>query len=507
MGSERGDECFGFGLESSDLVAGAADAQERGVSDFAGVGVLAGGFADGVGRCFDVEQVIDDLEDQPETFGEGGDGAELVGFLVRACAEHGASPAGCLDEGAGFVAVDEFGAFEVGEAFGEVAEGVVDLADDHVAGACEEFADEGEAEVGGFVMAETIACIEGEGEHGVSGEEGHGFAGVLVEGGLSSAKVVVVEAWQVVVDEAEGVDEFDGHTDGERGGALGAQGFCASPREDGAEAFAPSEEGVVDRVEECALEPARGGVGAEGVIDRREDAGVVCGRRARGVGVRLRGGHRSDGTLAWIGPYHAAMFASIAEVFRAGGWVMYPLLVLSLLGVTLVVERCIFWLLNMGNAGRFGLYLADLQAGNRAGAVARAREDKGVLARLVRLLGSTKGSPSEGVAVAAVESLRPPIERFGSALGVIIAAAPLLGILGTVTGIIKSFDLLGAATTVSDPVAVAGGIAEALYTTAFGLTIALLMVFPHALFKARAERTLARLEALAGAMVDEGARG
>lgn len=196
------------------------------------------------------------------------------------------------------------------------------------------------------------------------------------------------------------------------------------------------------------------------------------------------------------------MFASIAEIFRAGGWVMYPLLGLSLLGGTLVVERLIFWALNAGNGRRFGLYLADLQAGNRAGAVARSRDDKGVLARLVRLLGSSKESPTEGVAVAAVESLRPPIERFGATLGVIIAAAPLLGILGTVTGIIESFDLLGAATTVSDPTAVAGGIAEALYTTAFGLTIALLIVFPHALFKARSERTLARLEALAGAMAD-----
>ncbi|MEM9372580.1 MAG: MotA/TolQ/ExbB proton channel family protein [Planctomycetota bacterium] len=201
------------------------------------------------------------------------------------------------------------------------------------------------------------------------------------------------------------------------------------------------------------------------------------------------------------------MFASIADIFRAGGWVMYPLLSLSLLGGTLVVERVIFWLLNAGSSRRFGLYLADLQAGNRAGAIARARDDRGVLARLVRLLGSSKEPPTEGVAIAAVESLRPPVERFGGTLGVIVTAAPLMGILGTVTGIIESFDLLGAATTVSDPTAVAGGIAEALFTTAFGLSIALLVLFPQALFRARAERTLARLEALAGAMVDAGEPG
>lgn len=198
------------------------------------------------------------------------------------------------------------------------------------------------------------------------------------------------------------------------------------------------------------------------------------------------------------------MLDQIRTIFHAGGWVMYPLLVLSILAVTLVVERAWYWARNTGNARRFALYLADLRAGNRAGAIARARDDRGILARYLRSLGPSEATLTEGVALAAVESLRPAIERSSAALPVIIAAAPLLGILGTVTGIIQSFDLLGQSTGVTDPTQVAGGIAEALYTTAFGLTVALIAVFPHALFKARAERTLARLESLAGAMVDAG---
>jgi len=201
-------------------------------------------------------------------------------------------------------------------------------------------------------------------------------------------------------------------------------------------------------------------------------------------------------------PYTPPVFEQAMTIFRAGGWVMYPLLFLSILALTLVVERAIYWAGNMGNGRRFALYLADLRSGNRAGAIARARDDKGILARYLRTLGATHSELTEGVALAAIESIRPAIERSSAALPVIIAAAPLLGILGTVTGIIQSFDLLGQASGVSDPTAVAGGIAEALYTTAFGLTVALIAVFPHALFKARAERTLARLEALAGAMVD-----
>lgn len=191
-------------------------------------------------------------------------------------------------------------------------------------------------------------------------------------------------------------------------------------------------------------------------------------------------------------------------IFRAGGWVMYPLLALSLLAVMLVVERFLYWARNLGAGRRFALYLADLQTKNIKRAADRARNDPTPLGRLILLLNLSNGPITDGVALSAIESLRPPIERSGAALGVIIAAAPLLGILGTVTGIIESFDLLGSSARVTDPSAIAGGIAEALYTTAFGLVVALIAVFPHAIFRARSERMLARLEALGGAMVDAG---
>ncbi len=191
-------------------------------------------------------------------------------------------------------------------------------------------------------------------------------------------------------------------------------------------------------------------------------------------------------------------------MFRAGGWVMYPLLALSVLAVALVVERVVYWSMNLGTGRRFALYLADVSSG-RAGlarAAERARRDNSPLGALVRALNTFEGPLTDGAALAAIEPLRPPIERSAATLGVVIAAAPLLGILGTVTGIIQSFDLLGNAGAVTDPVGVAGGIAEALYTTAFGLTIALIAVFPHAVFRARSERMLSRLESLAGAAVD-----
>lgn len=81
-------------------------------------------------------------------------------------------------------------------------------------------------------------------------------------------------------------------------------------------------------------------------------------------------------------------------------------------------------------------------------------------------------------------------------LDTIITMAPLLGILGTVTGIIKSFDLLGAM-QMEDPRGVATGIAEALLTTAAGLIIALGTLLPFNYFISRIQQESRRLEQLA----------
>lgn len=87
-------------------------------------------------------------------------------------------------------------------------------------------------------------------------------------------------------------------------------------------------------------------------------------------------------------------------------------------------------------------------------------------------------------------------------LATIIAAAPLLGILGTVTGIIDSFGLIGSAESITDPAQLAEGISEALYTTAFGLSIALATVFPYAVLRARLQRVLSSLEVIAASAPD-----
>lgn len=200
----------------------------------------------------------------------------------------------------------------------------------------------------------------------------------------------------------------------------------------------------------------------------------------------------------------SAMIQQAIQFFDAGGWVMYPLLLLSILSATCIIERLIYWYLGAQSGGprRLARYLDLIANGDTQTLISACANDRSPEGKLVRFALSAPSLPTEAQLFAQVDALRAPFERFSSFLGVIIAAAPLLGILGTVTGIIHSFDLLGQASAVSDPTVVAGGIAEALYTTAFGLSIALLTLFPHALFKARAERSLSRLEVLAGVLAD-----
>lgn len=197
------------------------------------------------------------------------------------------------------------------------------------------------------------------------------------------------------------------------------------------------------------------------------------------------------------------MLDQVIQFFLAGGWVMYPLLLLSLVSLTLIFERGMFWAFGPQRRGtqRMHAYIALLAQGQSDQARTESEKDRTLEGVLVQR--SLRTSPvNESVLIGQIESLRPVIERFAPTLGTIIAAAPLLGILGTVTGIIQSFDLLGEAASVSDPSVVAGGIAEALYTTAFGLSIALVTLFPHVYFKACADRALGRLETLAGALLD-----
>jgi biopolymer transport protein ExbB len=85
------------------------------------------------------------------------------------------------------------------------------------------------------------------------------------------------------------------------------------------------------------------------------------------------------------------------------------------------------------------------------------------------------------------------MRRYNGVLDTMITVAPLLGIFGTVLGIITSFEMLGT-TGIEQPQAVTAGIAQALITTAAGLGIAILSVFPYNYFNSRVENAALAIE-------------
>lgn len=189
----------------------------------------------------------------------------------------------------------------------------------------------------------------------------------------------------------------------------------------------------------------------------------------------------------------------LALLLERGGYVMLPLLAMSVVSLTLIVERAWFWSVSHRPARvkRLARLNDTFRRGDRASAaelVANDRSPYGEVARHLLDHGATAA-----VAVEAVESQRPRIDRFMATLSTIITAAPLLGILGTVIGIIQSFNLLGEQDTLTDPRTVSAGIAEALLTTALGLVIALITLFPFMVFRGHVDRAIGRLESVIAA--------
>ena len=193
----------------------------------------------------------------------------------------------------------------------------------------------------------------------------------------------------------------------------------------------------------------------------------------------------------------AGAFAAIQNVFDRGGFAIWLLLICSLVATTITIERIIvFWRNRCASAQ--GVDAVDQVLGLTSDgrfdeAESVARQGSGMACRILaqglhhRELGLHDSL--EEAANAELDYLR----RSLAVLDTIITLGPLLGILGTVTGIIRSFHVLGVNDTV-DPTIVTGGIAEALLTTAAGLGVAIFALIPFNFFVARVRQRARTLE-------------
>jgi len=183
------------------------------------------------------------------------------------------------------------------------------------------------------------------------------------------------------------------------------------------------------------------------------------------------------------------------ELFQKGGFIMYPLLICSIISMTFAIERLIFWLKEK-NARNFNL-LNDIMAKAEAGcyndALKLAEGSKDHVVRVICSgLAHIEFSMISALEMAAGDEISR-MKRGLTVLDTMITMAPLLGILGTVIGIIQSFDMLGQA-GIEDPKSVTSGIAQALITTAAGLTIALSTIIPYNYFVSMVEKATRNLE-------------
>ncbi len=197
-----------------------------------------------------------------------------------------------------------------------------------------------------------------------------------------------------------------------------------------------------------------------------------------------------------------AMFGpdtDLSILIERGGIVMVPLLCMSVASLCLIIERIWFWvsLHGPGRAEHLSKLNQAFRMGNLKAITKLVPANRSIYDQVSRQI--LEHGATDAVAIEAVETQRPRVDRFMTSLSTIITAAPLLGILGTVFGIIKSFDLLGGQQTLTDPQMVSVGIAEALLTTAMGLAIALITLFPYMIFRAHVERSLGRMESLIAA--------
>ncbi len=192
------------------------------------------------------------------------------------------------------------------------------------------------------------------------------------------------------------------------------------------------------------------------------------------------------------------VWRTFGNAFSRGGAVMWPLLACSLLALTIVIERVIVFA-RYGLRRKRGAPAVEKQLD----ALRQGDSETAIEVGLQPRSGPVAGLLAEGLAhrdcglsdslQAAADRQLDALRRGLSILDTIVTLGPLLGILGTVTGIIRSFHLLSAA-GVEDPTAVTGGIAEALVSTATGLIVAILALVPFNALLSQLRRAARDLE-------------
>lgn len=196
-------------------------------------------------------------------------------------------------------------------------------------------------------------------------------------------------------------------------------------------------------------------------------------------------------------------FVGLVDLFRSGGVVMWPLLIFSLVATTLIFERGLFWLQLYRQQDRFILQVLQLYSSHPQDAIARLRQQvQFPIARIfLAALTLEQGTPDDFrlALESAAQGEIPLLKRFNTVFDTIIGVAPLLGLLGTILGLMESFSSLRIGEGLSDSASdVTAGIGTALVSTAAGLLVAIATLLFANLFLGLYRRQRTSIESYSG---------
>ena len=236
---------------------------------------------------------------------------------------------------------------------------------------------------------------------------------------------------------------------------------------------------------------------------------------------RLPGGRMQKGLIQYMGGKSDSVPMDISrggalrqlthelklwEQVPKGGPIVWPILLILAVGILIVIERVVFLLRKRLNADKLMDIIESHTSTNDWAACEDAciQYGKKPVARVIKSgldCCQMQREEMENSLQEAILREIPPMERFLSTLGMLAAIAPLLGLLGTVTGMIDTFHVITLHGT-GDPRLMSGGISEALVTTMLGLSVAIPLMLSQTLLSRAVDKKIGEMEEKAVALVN-----
>ena len=186
------------------------------------------------------------------------------------------------------------------------------------------------------------------------------------------------------------------------------------------------------------------------------------------------------------------------EILEKGGVIMWIILFLSIIAAVLIIERLLFFRkIRIDEEKMINRLKSTLRKRHFDEALSICENNPSPITNLMRVGIEHRDYPAETIKDTILDAANleiPQMEKHLPALGTITHIAPLLGLLGTVTGNISAFGVLGKLGSVGDPALLAKGIAEALLTTAAGLIVAIPAIIFYNYLVNKVNHTIIRLE-------------